>query len=330
MIRPYNFKIWAAPTSRTNVTPNIKLLASNVILKKVAGNWGPNATFWFPAPGGTGGIWIAVANTLAKVKAGLGAYGALAKVDADNKRSILKMVSTVVKYGSLISTMVVDCPAESTGHVSLQQMCKPVFYSSTNAIGIVVRGQRPERIGDKCWLYLVEDNFPFYRATVFSNCSPYNQPQHQVKLATKQFANGQKPASSEPQRVPESSYEPVNHEALVADSIQWLIKTDLLKPEDEIVSTYVRRFDHRYLTPNLARNGALQEILSYLQGKDILSRGHPVAGSLTGPICIFMLGVEAVDNIISGGVELTLKYSDFVNTRANEERRLKRMTVVSE
>lgn len=35
-----------------------------------------------------------------------------------------------------------------------------------------------------------------------------------------------------------------------------------------------------------------------------------------------MLGVEAVDNIISGDVELTLQYPDFVNTRANTERRL--------
>jgi hypothetical protein len=36
----------------------------------------------------------------------------------------------------------------------------------------------------------------------------------------------------------------------------------------------------------------------------------------------FMLGVEAVDNVVSGGIELTLSYPDFVNTRANTERRL--------
>lgn len=35
-----------------------------------------------------------------------------------------------------------------------------------------------------------------------------------------------------------------------------------------------------------------------------------------------MQGVEAVDNILSGGVELTLNYPDFMNTRANTERRL--------
>jgi hypothetical protein len=35
-----------------------------------------------------------------------------------------------------------------------------------------------------------------------------------------------------------------------------------------------------------------------------------------------MQGVEAVDNIISGGVELTLNNPDFVNSRSNTERRL--------
>ena len=36
----------------------------------------------------------------------------------------------------------------------------------------------------------------------------------------------------------------------------------------------------------------------------------------------FMLGVEAVDHIVNGAVELTLNYPDFVNTRQNNERRL--------
>lgn len=35
-----------------------------------------------------------------------------------------------------------------------------------------------------------------------------------------------------------------------------------------------------------------------------------------------MLGVEAVDRILFGGIELTLGYPDFVNGRANTERRL--------
>ncbi|RYP71904.1 hypothetical protein DL771_004507 [Monosporascus sp. 5C6A] len=115
--------------------------------------------------------------------------------------------------------------------------------------------------------------------------------------------------------VSESSYKPVQHETLLADCIQSLVNTNLLEPEEEIVSTYVRRFDHGYPTPSLERNGALAEALPYLQGKDILSRGRFGAWN-------FIQGVEAVDNIISGAVELTVNNPDFVNTRSNTERRL--------
>lgn len=71
-------------------TPNVKLLTRNVILDKVAGNWGPNATFRFPAEGGTGGIWIAVAKTLEERKKRFGAHGTVTKVDAEAKKVHLK------------------------------------------------------------------------------------------------------------------------------------------------------------------------------------------------------------------------------------------------
>lgn len=182
-------------------------------------------------------------------------------------------------------------------------------------------------------MYFVEDNCIFYRATIFSNYSPNNQPGDDVKLPTIQLANGEKPDSSETKSGPywsimlevsESSYKPVNQETLLEDVIKGLIATELLMPEDEIVSTYTRRFDHGYPTPSIERDGALAEALPYLQDKGILSRGR--FGAWTYEVGnqdhSFMQGVEAVDHVVNGAVELTLKYPDFVNRRANTERRL--------
>jgi hypothetical protein len=70
--------------------PNVKLVTTNAILGKAAGGWGPNATFRFPARGGTGGIWTAVADTLDKSKTRFGEHGAVIKVDADAKTIYLK------------------------------------------------------------------------------------------------------------------------------------------------------------------------------------------------------------------------------------------------
>lgn len=182
-------------------------------------------------------------------------------------------------------------------------------------------------------LYFPEDDCPFYRATIFSNYSPNNQPKASVKLATQQVANGSKPSSTEPKEGPywsimlevsESSYKPVDNDTLLADSIQGLINTEMIRPEDEIVSTYHRRFDHGYPTPSLEREGVLTKLLPRLLEKGIHSRGR--FGSWRYEVGnqdhSFMLGVEAADNIVNGAVEMTLNYPDFVNGRQNTERRL--------
>ncbi|KAN0083122.1 hypothetical protein V8E54_002210 [Elaphomyces granulatus] len=339
-MRPYNFKVWAVPTTKMQcawlgervAAPNLKAVTTNVILGKTAGNWGPNATFRFPARGGTGGIWIAVADTLPKEKTHFGEKGKVTKVNPNTKVVTLQD-GTTIGYEKLVSTMAVDSLVEKIGDRELIDLSKDLFYSTTHVVGIGIRGARPERIGDKCWLYFPEDDCPFYRATIFSNYSPYNQPDASKKLPTLQLANGSKPKSQTPKPGPywsimleisESSMKPVNLETILRDSIQGLVNTDMLNPTDEIVSTYHRRFDHGYPTPTLEREGSLTKLLPKLQEKNIWSRGR--FGSWRYEVGnqdhSFMLGVEAVDNIINGAVELTLNNPDFVNGRQNNERRL--------
>ncbi|KFY14657.1 hypothetical protein V492_02497 [Pseudogymnoascus sp. VKM F-4246] len=339
-MRPYNFKVWAVPTTKMQcqwlgervAAPDLKTVTKNVILQKVAGNWGPNSTFRFPARGGTGAIWIGVANTLPKEKTRFGSHGSVSKVDARAKTVTMSNGSTI-RYKRLISTMAVDQLVESMGDERLIKMSKDLFYSTTHVIGVGIRGERPDNIGDKCWLYFPEDDCPFYRATIFSNYSPGNQPLASVKLRTKYLANGDAPASSEPQNGPywsimleisESSMKPVDQENLLRDSIQGLINTKMIKEDDEIVSTYHRRFDHGYPTPSLEREGVLTQLLPALEASGIYSRGR--FGSWRYEVGnqdhSFMLGVEAADHIVNGAVELTLNYPDFVNGRRNEERRL--------
>ncbi|KAK9769315.1 putative Amine oxidase domain-containing protein [Seiridium cardinale] len=339
-MRPYNYKVWAVPTTDMQAewlgervaAPNVKLVTKNVVLNKVAGNWGPNATFRFPARDGTGGIWIAVADTLPKEKTRFGKSGSVTKVDADKKIVSLADGKTI-KYEKLVSTMAVDALVETMGNQELVSLSKGLYYSSTHVIGVGLRGERPERIGDKCWLYFPEDNAPFYRATIFSNYSPYNQPQADAKLPTIQLGDGSKAKSSEAKAGPywsimlevsQSTKKPVDEANLLKDCIQGLINTEMIKPEDEIVSTYHRKFDHGYPTPALEREGVLKDLLPKLQDLDIWSRGR--FGSWRYEVGnqdhSFMLGVEAADNIVNGAVELTLNYPDFVNSRKNEERRL--------
>jgi len=169
-MRPYNFKVWAVPTTRMQcqwlgervAAPNLKAVTKNVILNKTAGNWGPNATFRFPAHGGTGGIWKAVAKTLPANKFLLGTK--VVNVDVDKKTVELNTGAKIV-YSKLVSTMPVDeLVSIVTGSpVTLkpaQEGVKELFYSSTHVVGIGIRGVRPDRIGDKCWVF--PNDLPLY------------------------------------------------------------------------------------------------------------------------------------------------------------------------
>lgn len=124
--------------------------------------------------------------------------------------------------------------------------------------------------------------------------------------------------------VSESTLKPVDTPNMLRDCIQGLLNTEMLKPDDEIVSTYHRRFDHGYPTPSLEREGVLTQLLPKLEDKGIYSRGR--FGSWRYEVGnqdhSFMLGVEAADHIVNGATELTLNYPDFVNGRQNKERRL--------
>ncbi|KAG9246605.1 UDP-galactopyranose mutase [Calycina marina] len=339
-MRPYNYKVWAVPTTKMQcawlgervAAPDVKAVVKNVVLNKTAGNWGPNATFRFPARDGTGGIWIAVANTLPKEKTLFGKQGEVSKVNADAHTVTLSSGKTI-GYNKLITTMAVDQLVGQMEDKELISLSKGLYYSSTHVIGVGLRGERPERIGDKCWLYFPEDDCPFYRATIFSNYSPYNQPEKSVKLATQYLADGSKPKSTEAVEGPywsimlevsQSTMKHVDEANLLKDCIQGLINTEMIMSDDEIVSTYHRKFDHGYPTPALEREGVLTQLLPKLQAKDIYSRGR--FGSWRYEVGnqdhSFMLGVEAADHIVNGAVELTLNYPDFVNSRKNTERRL--------
>lgn len=147
------------------------------------------------------------------------------------------------------------------------------------------------------------------------------------------LADGSNPSSTEAQEGPywsimlevsESSMKPVDNDNMLKDCIKGLLNTEMLKPDDQIVSTYHRRFDHGYPTPTLEREGVLKDLLPKLQDMGIYSRGR--FGSWRYEVGnqdhSFMLGVEAADNIVNGAAELTLNYPDFVNGRVNHERRL--------
>jgi len=341
-MRPYNEKVWAVKpidmqakwVGERVAEPDLKRIIRNVILEKSDAGWGPNATFRFPAREGTGGIWKNVAKTLPQNKLRLGPNFKVMSIDAEKKTAKLAD-NTTIQYKHLVSTMPIPILAEVMGNSEIATLSKDLFYSTTHVVGFGIRGKPTPGATNVCWLYFPESNCPFYRATIFSNYSPYNTPADDIKLPTLRLASqtDSNTSDKEPKTGPywsillevaESVRKPVDANRMVDDCIQGLLNTHLLEDSSEIVSIHHKQYKYGYPTPTLERDGALEKILPKLQNLDIYSRGrfggwkYEVANQDHS----FMIGVEVVDNILYGSPELTVNYPDLVNNRKNNERRL--------
>ena len=136
--------------------------------------------------------------------------------------------------------------------------------------------------------------------------------------------------------VSESTLKPVNQTptalggqewpAIVRETLARALATGLISPDDEIVSFYHRRLEFGYPTPSLSRGAAISKALPWLRERSIWSRVR--FGSWKYEVGnqdhSLMLGVEAVDNIMFGTPELTLRHPNIVNEKKNEELRFER------
>ena len=343
-MRPYNFKVWAIPTTEMQcdwlgervATVDVNRAISNVIHNKEDAGWGPNAVFRFPKHGGTGAIWKGVAAMLPAERQ---MYGVEAtSIDPEGQTVTLKDGSRI-QYKHLISTIPLDITLRWLGKADLAD---GLTHSSSHIVGIGIRGSCPH--GTKCWLYFPEDNCPFYRTTVFSNYAKSNCPEASVVLPTMCLGDGSAadscadgtdkeggPYWSLMFEISESSWKPVAQDdvtigtstwpRVVLDTLKGAVATNLISSTDEIVSIYHRRLEHGYPTPSLHRDDVLKEALPELRKQNIWSRGR--FGSYKYEVAnqdhSLMLGVETVDNILFGSREMTLEHPNIVNQKKNTE-----------
>ena len=145
----------------------------------------------------------------------------------------------------------------------------------------------------KCWVYFADEEMPCYRATYFSNYSPFNVPggdteRYSSVMCEMSFRVGESP---DPQQVMEQV-------------IAGLIRSKILEESDRnrIVSRYQHAVTYSYPIPTLRRDGALGILQPALMEMGIFSRGRFGAwryeiGNMDHSV---MMGVEVVNHILAG------------------------------
>ena len=144
-MRPYNFKVWAVPTTAMQcgwlgervATVDGGRAIANVIEGKEDAGWGPNAVFRFPKRGGTGAIWTGVASLLPATNQRYGPGVRVTAIDADAKAVTLACGARVA-YDALLTTAPLDGTLAMVGAADLGE---GLVYRWTQGRGVGAGGE---------------------------------------------------------------------------------------------------------------------------------------------------------------------------------------------
>jgi protoporphyrinogen oxidase len=309
-MRPYNFKVWAFPPDQLSAewvgdrvaTSNLEKLRHNTKTQTDDVGWGPNSTFRFPASGGTGRIWSALASKLPQKN--MKASTTVTSINPHEK-TVCCQNGGKFSYDALISTIPMnELVTLLTDTPMFEGKSEAFRWSSTHVIGIGMKGTPPKDLKQKCWMYYPEPDVPFYRVTIFSNYAPANVPSpgEQWSLLCE---------------ISESEIKPVNHENILAETIQGLQQVGLINNPDEIISRWKTFLPYGYPTPFLGRDELIESIEPTLRSMRIYSRGR-FGGwkyEVSNQDHSLMQGVEAIDNILFKEDEITYFSPKTVNGR---------------
>jgi protoporphyrinogen oxidase len=308
-MRPYNEKVWAYPLEELSfqwvgervATVDVRRIIANARENREDKGWGPNNRFRFPVRGGTGAIWKALAGRLPR---GVFHPGRRCVHVNTARRRVTFEDGSREQYDQLISTIPLDVLVRIADIESLKPLGQRLRYSTTHVVGVGLIGQTPVHLRKKCWMYFPENNSPFYRATVFSNYSPFNVPDASRfwSLMTE---------------VAESQRKPVPRAALVESVIDGLLATGLIDERASVFHTWFHSVSHGYPTPFVGRDEIVHPMLAEFESRGVYSRGR-FGGwkyEVSNQDHALMQGVELVNRLALGVPEETYWFPSVVNDR---------------
>jgi protoporphyrinogen oxidase len=306
---PYNFKVWGYPLEQLGTNwigervsvPDVDRIRANVAQRSDDVSWGPNRTFRFPLKGGTGAIWQGVASLIEPSH-----FRFSSEVDhVDAEGRVLNLTGGhKVLYDHLINTMPLDvfCGRTSGISRSVIKAASKLVHSSSHILGVGLKGEMPERLNRKCWMYFPEDHSPYYRVTVFSHYSPFNVPEPGYWSLMAEVC--------------ETPFRKVDTSEIQDWTYSSMLKDELIDDRSQIVSHWWHKESHGYPTPFLGREEVLEVVLGGLERLGIYSRGRFGAWryEVSNQDHSFMQGVELVNRMLGIGDEHTLRNADYVNS----------------
>ena len=295
---PYNEKVWTAPLDRMGyywIAERVSVVdwkkALETTLSPKTTDWGPNATFGYPATHGIVGLWLAVLPYLGDCIR----FKKRAVCVDERQREVRFADGTARRYDRLLTTLPLDAFVSRLRHApeEVRAAAKRLLFNHLFSVGIGLRRPSPST---KNWIYFPNPKTPFYRITYLSNYSPDIVPGGD----TSRYCSILTETSY-------SRFRPLPPGDFVKAVLDGLLAEGILEAKDLplVESTYLIHASHAYPIPTVDRDEALAVIHAYLESKEISSRGR--FGSWKYEIGnqdhSLMQGVELVDRWLDGTEE---------------------------
>ncbi|SFD01828.1 protoporphyrinogen/coproporphyrinogen oxidase [Streptomyces aidingensis] len=264
---PYNTKVWATPlqdmasgwvAERVAPIDPDEVLAAFSGTTRPEGRWGPNATFAFPARGGTGAIWQRLASRLGgRVRTG----ARVQAIDEATRRVVLGD-GRRIGYRHLVATTPLDqLTAMTTGAPTrVRAAARRLRHTTVAMVGL---GFASPTTDERSWLYFPQPDVPFYRATNFSKYAPANVP----GAATDRFSGWMTETALRPGTQ-------IDVAELIRCCERGLRGCGLVPDGAEAVSAHVEMIPYAYPVPTVERDTVLAQVVPWLEERGIFPRGR--------------------------------------------------------
>ncbi len=318
LMAPLNRKQWAhAPEQLTNVwarhrsgskTRNVADMdpwrtLCNFVSGRDDPGWAPETQVAYPAKGGSGAIWSAVARAIPAENMLLGAR--VVSISLDRKTALLSTGETVC-WQQLISTMPLDTLLRSIeDRPALTAKAKCFVKARSRLFGFGIQGTMPARYTGLHSCQVTDADVPFWRMNFPMTVSRGNGPDGCYSVLCEVSEPGREPAQ--------------DGESLRRGVEGSLFRMGLLgQPGQKVVSRWERKIEHGYPVPFLERDALLGEVQPALEAAEVYSRGRFGAWryEISNQDHAFMQGVEAVRRILFRMPEETFGDAGAVNEAA--------------
>ncbi|WP_158615374.1 NAD(P)/FAD-dependent oxidoreductase [Acidipila sp. EB88] len=306
--------VWARHRSGSTVRNVADMDMGRMLRNLLAGTddlgWTPETKVTYPAKGGSGAIWSAIARAIPDENIQLGTH--IVSISLEDKTALLSTGETV-QWEQLISTMPLDMllrsiPERKEFRAKADQLVK----ARSRLFGFGVRGSMPHAYAGLHSCQVTSAEMPFWRVNFPMTVAEGNGPEGCYSVLCE---------VSEPGSVPARSAE-----ALRAEVQQSLVRMGLLgKANTEVISTWEYTIEHGYPVPFLGRDTLLSEVQPLLESAGVYSRGRFGAWryEISNQDHAYMQGVEVVRRILYRIPEETYGNAGAVNEAVAEQKVMK-------